>query len=152
MAKKADSKIMPAWYVFDLREPYSFCGELSHSVGDTFPKGFEHLGFSCHLTLIIETRLARTNSKKVKQGMASVIEFHIRESTADLLELGIIEKHKDKLMLHAWVPDRIANHIHLTLMSSKPQLLQFYGTDLYYREGKLKSLYLQKEFDEDELC
>ena len=139
------------WYVFDLREPYSFCGELSISIGDDYPPAYEHLGNSSYPSISLKTKLARTSSKKVRVGAPSVIEFHIRESSKDQVKLGLITKDKEALTFHVWIPDRIATHIHLTLMSSKPQLLQLFGTDLYYREGTLKSMELLKDFDEENI-
>jgi len=63
---------------------------------------------------------------------------------------GFIEKFNDRTWFHIWVPDRIVNHIHMSLMSSKPEVLRIFGTDLFYRKGDISGIDLLREYDEDE--
>lgn len=148
--KKVDPKESSAWYVMDLRQPHSFCGELMYSYTRKRSRGLISPDLFSSLSLKISGTLAYTTSAKITVGTSTEIDFHMAESADRDPISGFIEKFNDRICFYIWVPERIVNHIHMSLMSSKPEVLRIIGTDLFYRKGEIFGVDLLREYDEDE--
>jgi hypothetical protein len=151
MAKKVDSKTTPAWYVLDLREPYTFCGELLYSYNPQRSRGRAVSELLSFLSLKISGKLASSSSIKVEPGINVKIDLKLEERPDGLPISGFAEKSNECLSFHIWVPEKIFNHIHLTFISSKPEVLRIFGTELYYRQGDVSGIDLLQHHDEDDI-
>ena len=152
MAKKiADPKTIPAWYVLDLREPYSFCGELLYSYNPRRSRGNAVSELLSFLSLKISGKLACTSSTKVTAGIDLEIDLKLEERPDGLPISGFVEKSNECLSFHIWLPERIFNHIHMTFISSKPEVLRIFGTELYNRQGDVSGVDLLQYYDEDDI-
>ncbi len=147
---KAFFRSTSAWHVMDLRQPYSFCGELMYSYTRKRSRGLISPDLFSSLSLKISGALAYTTSAKITVGTPIEIDLHMAESADRDPISGFIEKFNDRICFYIWVPDRIVNHIHMSLMSSKPEVLRIIGTDLFYRKGEISGVDLLREYDEDE--
>jgi len=148
--KKVDQKDTSAWFVIDLRQPYSFCGELLHSYIKRRSRGLDIPELFSTLSLKILGKLAYTTSAKVDIGIDVDITIRMCEPSDRDPISGFVEKTNDRLWFHIWLPDRIANHIHMTLMSSKTEVLQISGTELFWRKGDITGIDLLKTYDDDD--
>lgn len=149
--KQIDPKDTHVNYVFDLREPYTFCGELIYSYSECGRGRNRVRELFSFPSLIINTHLSHSTSKKVEIGVETVVDLHISDDERMLPLSGSIEKGTGHLRFNIWLPNHIVNHVHLTLISSKPQMLTLFGSDLHYRRGRISGIHLLKEFDEEEL-
>jgi len=148
--KKVDPRETPALYVMDLRQPYSFCGELVHSYISPTGRGFVNDELLSYLSLNIFGKLAYTTSRKVNVGAEVLIELGLVDDEK-LSISGFVQKENGRLYCNVMVSGGVFNHIHMTFISSKPEVLRIRGTELYYRQGVISGFDLFQSFDSDAL-
>ncbi|BDQ38473.1 hypothetical protein SYK_28330 [Pseudodesulfovibrio nedwellii] len=103
------------------------------------------------LSLKISGKLACTSSTKAEAGIDVVIDLKLEERPNELPISGFVEKSNECLSFYVWLPDKIFNHIHMTFVSSKPEVLRIFGTELYYCQGDISGIDLLHRYDEDDI-
>lgn len=150
-SNKQSQKTISAWYVIDLRKRYSFCGELLYSYNPRRSRGCAVSELLSFLSLKISGKLASTSSIKVEPGINVEIDLKLEERPDGLPISGFVEKSNECLSFHIWVPEKIFNHIHMTFISSQPEVLRIFGTELYYRHGNVFGIDLLQHYDADDI-
>jgi len=151
MAKKCDPKKVATWYVIDLRQPHSYWGELSYSYDRIMARGGHEPELNSYVSLTISGVLSYTTNKSIQPGLKVKVRLLVAGTFAASRVSGEVEQRNGELLFHLWLPEWIINHVHLTLMSSSPEALQIFGTELLRRRGDLHGIYLLKHYDEENL-
>lgn len=148
--QKVDPKERPFLYAVDLRDRRRIAGELSFSflnMGTGRNKVYEL--FSCP-KLTLWGKLENTENSKMKKGMDVCVGLTAEEGVPTTNIIGFVEKEDEILHFYVYLPVDIINHIHLSFLSSRPEMMHIFGTELYYRKGQVRGIDLVSVYEEEE--
>ncbi|MCJ2163540.1 MULTISPECIES: hypothetical protein [unclassified Pseudodesulfovibrio] len=145
--KKIDPSKIFADYVIDMRGDTRWFAELHYTSTMRGPRGNKHIEMSNIPTLNISGKLSYTESKKVELGSPIDIRIYTEEEERVTEFIGIIDKYKNVLQVVLWLPWEIANHLHMTLISGKAEMVTISGTDLYRRSASVRGIDMKAEYD-----
>lgn len=146
--RKIDPQKIFAWYTFDLTKKCDWSGELSYSVGDISLSGVFKEKTSSIPSIKLSLLLESTNSKKVKPGSNAELNIFILDEDSRTERAGLINKDREGVEFSVWLPWKIANHLHLILISGKAKCLDILGTELYNRSATINSISLSRDYEE----
>ena len=145
--KKIDPRTIHADYVIDMRESAKWFAELQYSSTKRGPRGKQQIEMSSIPTLNIKGRLSFTESKKIELGTKAEIRIYIAEEPRAEEYIGIIDKYKETLQVVLWLPWEIVNHMHMTFISGKVEMVTVFGTELYRRSASVWGIDMKAEYD-----
>jgi len=145
--KKVDPRTIHADYVIDMRENAKCFAELQYSSTKRGPRGNQQIEMSSIPTLNIKGRLSFTESKKIELGTKVDVLIYIAEEPRVEEYIGIIDKYKEALQVVLWLPWEIVNHLHLTFISGKAEMVTLFGTELYRRSASVWGIDTKAEYD-----
>ena len=135
------------YYTFDIIDNCNWHGELLYAVNDKFLSKHVNERVISSASIDIIAPVAQTGSKKVHIGEVFNIDIYIDDDERQYL--GIIESSKNKKFIALWLPWKIANHIHMILISGRSKIINLSGTEIYRNMGKISSLNISNNIDED---
>jgi hypothetical protein len=147
MAKRIiDPKNIHAHYLFDLHEKCRLYAEFSHFFYSSGRGKNSTQDVLSAPVLNIETNLSHSTSKKLKNGINSVISFRVDEREIEG-KIGFVDKEKDFLYFTLWFPFNIVNHIHMSFISSTPRSITLSGFEIYRRHASLTGIHITDNYD-----
>jgi len=145
--KRIDPSKIHADYVIDMRENAKWFAELQYSSTLSGPKGHKQVEMSSIPTFNIRGHLSFTQSKKVKVGNPVDVRIYVDEEGRVQEFIGIIDKYKEVLQVVMWLPWEIINHMHMTFISGKAEMVTVFGTELYRRSASVWGIDTKAEYD-----